>query len=48
MRGNPHSSIVDGAAGMQVEGGLTKIVAWYDNEWGYASRCLDLVAHIMR
>lgn len=47
MRGNPHSSIVDGAAGMQVEGGLTKIVAWYDNEWGYASRCLDLAAHIM-
>ncbi|WP_349960507.1 type I glyceraldehyde-3-phosphate dehydrogenase [Rhizobium sp. ZPR3] len=48
MRGNPHSSIVDGLAGMQIEGGLTKLVAWYDNEWGYACRCLDLAAHISR
>ncbi|KJF72063.1 type I glyceraldehyde-3-phosphate dehydrogenase [Agrobacterium arsenijevicii] len=48
MRGNPHSSIFDALAGMQTEGGLTKLVAWYDNEWGYACRCLDLAAHIMR
>jgi glyceraldehyde 3-phosphate dehydrogenase len=48
MRGNSHSSIVDGLAGMQIEGGLTKLVAWYDNEWGYACRCLDLAAHISR
>ncbi len=48
MRGNPHSSIVDGLAGMQIEGGMTKLVAWYDNEWGYACRCLDLAAHISR
>ncbi|MGY5804781.1 type I glyceraldehyde-3-phosphate dehydrogenase [Rhizobium sp. LEGMi12c] len=48
MRGNPHSSVVDGLAGMQIEGGLTKLVAWYDNEWGYARRCLDLAAHISR
>lgn len=48
MRGNPHSSIFDAMAGMQVGGGLTKLVAWYDNEWGYACRCLDLAAHISR
>ena len=48
MRGNPHSSVVDGLAGMQIEGGLTKLFAWYDNEWGYACRCLDLAAHISR
>jgi glyceraldehyde 3-phosphate dehydrogenase len=48
MRGNPHSSIFDALAGMQTEGGLTKLVAWYDNEWGYACRCLDLAAHISR
>ncbi|QND56148.1 aldehyde dehydrogenase [Mesorhizobium huakuii] len=48
LRGNPHSSIFGGLAGMQTEGGLTKLVAWYDNEWGYACRCLDLAAHISR
>lgn len=46
MRGNPHSAIFDALAGMQTEGGLTKLVAWYDNEWGYACRCLDMAAHI--
>jgi glyceraldehyde 3-phosphate dehydrogenase len=48
MRGNPHSSIFDAHAGMQIESGLTKLVAWYDNEWGYACRCLDLASHISR
>jgi glyceraldehyde 3-phosphate dehydrogenase len=47
MRGNPHSAIFDALAGMQTQGGLTKLVAWYDNEWGYACRCLDLAAHIL-
>jgi glyceraldehyde 3-phosphate dehydrogenase len=46
MRGNPHSAIFDALAGMQTAGGLTKLVAWYDNEWGYACRCLDLAAHM--
>ena len=48
MRGNPHSSIFDALAGMQTEGGLTKLIAWYDNEWGYACRCLDLAAHVAK
>jgi glyceraldehyde 3-phosphate dehydrogenase len=48
LRGNPHSAIFDAQAGMQTPGGLTKLIAWYDNEWGYACRCLDLAAHVAR
>lgn len=48
LTGNPHSSIFDVKAGMQTSEGLTKLIAWYDNEWGYANRCLDLAKHIMR
>lgn len=44
--GNSHSAIFDVQAGMQTRTGLTKVIAWYDNEWGYANRCLDLAAHI--
>ena len=47
LRGNPHSSIFDAKAGMQTSGGLTKLIAWYDNEWGYAKRCLDVAALVM-
>lgn len=39
--GNPASSIVD-AASTSVVAGLVKVVAWYDNEWGYSCRCVDL------
>jgi glyceraldehyde 3-phosphate dehydrogenase len=39
--GNPHSSIID-AASTAVVAGLVKVVAWYDNEWGYSNRCVDL------
>ncbi len=46
--GNPHSAIFDVQAGMQTSEGLTKLIAWYDNEWGYASRCLDLAGHMAR
>jgi len=46
--GNPHSAIFDAQAGMQTSEGLTKLIAWYDNEWGYANRCLDLAAHMAR
>ncbi|MEW6064467.1 MAG: type I glyceraldehyde-3-phosphate dehydrogenase, partial [Bacillota bacterium] len=41
--GNPHSSIVDALSTMVIEGNLAKVVAWYDNEWGYSNRVLDLV-----
>ncbi len=43
LKGNEHSSIVDSASTMVVGGNLAKIAAWYDNEWGYASRLADIV-----
>lgn len=44
--GNPHSSIIDGLSTMVIGDNLVKVVAWYDNEWGYSCRVLDLV-HMM-
>ena len=43
FRGNPHSSIVDASYTKVMDGDFVKILSWYDNEWGYASRCVDLV-----
>jgi glyceraldehyde 3-phosphate dehydrogenase len=43
FRGNPHSSIVDSGYTRVVGGNCVKILAWYDNEWGYSSRCRDLI-----
>jgi glyceraldehyde 3-phosphate dehydrogenase len=43
MLRNPHSSIVDSQLTKVVDGNLLKVVAWYDNEWGYSMRCLDLI-----
>ena len=44
--GNPHSSIFD-SAGTQVLGGnLVKVLAWYDNEWGYSNRVVDLIERL--
>jgi glyceraldehyde 3-phosphate dehydrogenase len=41
--GNPASSIVDSELTSVLDGTLVKVVAWYDNEWGYSNRCVDLV-----
>ena len=43
FRGNPHSSIVDAAYTNVMDGNLVKVLSWYDNEWGYSSRCVDLI-----
>ena len=43
FRGNPHSSIVDASYTKVMDGDFVKILSWYDNEWGYSSRCVDLV-----
>ncbi len=40
--GNPASSIVDGLSTNVIDGRLVKVLAWYDNEWGYSCRCVDL------
>jgi glyceraldehyde 3-phosphate dehydrogenase len=43
FKGNPHSSIVDSAYTKVIDGDLLKVLSWYDNEWGYSSRCVDLL-----
>ena len=43
--GNPHSSIID-ADSTSVTAGLVKVIAWYDNEWGYSNRCVDLALYM--
>ena len=43
FRGNSHSSILDSQYTSVMDGDFVKVLAWYDNEWGYSSRCVDLV-----
>ncbi|HEY2026498.1 MAG TPA: type I glyceraldehyde-3-phosphate dehydrogenase, partial [Gemmatimonadaceae bacterium] len=44
--GNPHSCIIDAKSTNVVDGLLVKVCGWYDNEWGYASRCVDLLRYV--
>lgn len=46
--GNAFSSIVDGLSTMVVDGNMAKVVSWYDNEWGYSCRIVDLVKYITK
>jgi glyceraldehyde 3-phosphate dehydrogenase len=46
--GDPHSSIFDAASTMVLDGNLVKVVAWYDNEWGYSCRLADMVLQVSR
>ena len=46
--GNPHSTIVDGKSTNVIDGTLVKVSGWYDNEWGYSSRCVDLLERVGR
>jgi len=43
FRGNPHSSIIDAAYTKIMDNDFLKVMAWYDNEWGYSNRCVDLL-----
>ena len=43
FRGNPYSSIIDSQYTSVMDGDFVKVLAWYDNEWGYSSRCVDLL-----
>jgi glyceraldehyde 3-phosphate dehydrogenase len=40
---NPHSSIIDGKSTMVIGGNMIKVLSWYDNEWGFSCRMIDLI-----
>jgi glyceraldehyde 3-phosphate dehydrogenase len=48
FKGNPASAIFDALSTMVIDGNLLKVLAWYDNEWGYSCRLADLVAYIIK
>ncbi len=48
MLRNPHSAIVDAQLTKVLDGNLVKVVAWYDNEWGYSMRCVDLALFLAK
>ncbi len=48
FRGNPHSSILDAGYTRVVGNNCVQILAWYDNEWGYSSRCRDLIKFLAK
>jgi glyceraldehyde 3-phosphate dehydrogenase len=48
FRGNPHSSSLDAQYTSVMDGDFVKVLSWYDNEWGYSSRCVDLVRFLSK
>jgi glyceraldehyde 3-phosphate dehydrogenase len=48
FKGNPHSSIVDAPCTKVMDGDFVKVLSWYDNEWGYSSRCVDLLRLLVK
>ncbi|KAK1777935.1 hypothetical protein QBC45DRAFT_393880 [Copromyces sp. CBS 386.78] len=48
MNGNPNSSIFDAKAGISLNNNFVKLVSWYDNEWGYSRRVLDLISYVAK
>ena len=44
---SPYSSIVDSQLTAMIDGTMVKVVAWYDNEWGYSNRVVDLVQRVL-
>jgi len=47
FKGNPASSIFDALSTMVIGSNMVKVLAWYDNEWGYGCRLADLAAYIV-
>ena len=48
FRGNPHSSIVDAPYTSVMDSDFIKVLSWYDNEWGYSNRCVDLIRYLAK
>jgi len=48
FRGNPRSSILDSSYTAVMDGDFVKVLSWYDNEWGYSSRCVDLLRFLVK
>jgi glyceraldehyde 3-phosphate dehydrogenase len=48
FKGNPNSSIVDAAYTKVMDGNFVKVLSWYDNEWGYSNRCVDLLRLLVK
>ena len=44
--GDSRTSIFDAGAGISLSNNFVKVVSWYDNEWGYSCKLLDLIAHM--
>ena len=48
FKGNPHSSIIDAPCTKVMDGDFVKVISWYDNEWGYSNRCVDLLRLLVK
>jgi len=48
FNGDPHTCIFDAKAGIQLNDTFVKLVAWYDNEWGYSNKVIDLTEHVYK
>ena len=46
MLGDSHTCIFDEKAGIMLDDNFVKLIAWYDNEWGYSNKVVDLIAHM--
>jgi glyceraldehyde 3-phosphate dehydrogenase len=46
--GNSHSCIFDSGFTKVIDGNFVKVIGWYDNEWGYSSRCLDIMKLLVK
>ena len=48
LRGNYNTCIFDEKAGIMLDDSFVKLIAWYDNEWGYSNKVIDLVQHVAK
>ncbi len=48
FRGNPRSSILDAPYTSVMDGDFIKVLSWYDNEWAYSNRCVDLLRYLVK